>query len=155
MDNGVKLEVLKNIATKFNNLNITWALGASMLLYFKGIINSFNDIDIMVANDDVHLVNEILINIGELKAPNPNYKFKTKTFLEFIVNGVEIDVMAGFTIVNNNELIDCSLQKNQIVEFYNLDKVLIPLQSLDLWCKYYQLMGRNDKVEMIKNYLNQ
>ena len=40
MDNGVKLEVLKNIATKFNSLNITW-LGASMLLYFNGIINSF------------------------------------------------------------------------------------------------------------------
>ncbi len=40
-----KIELLQKIAHRFNEANIEWALGASMLLYFKGIISEFHDID--------------------------------------------------------------------------------------------------------------
>ena len=42
-----KIELLKKIALRFNDANITWALGASMLLYFKKITIEFHDIDLM------------------------------------------------------------------------------------------------------------
>ena len=70
--------------------------------------------------------------------------------MEFIIDGVDVDVMAGFTIVNNGSLIDCSLKNEEIVEFYDLEGVKIPLQSVEIWCKYYELMGRKDRVNMIK-----
>ena len=38
-----KIELLQKIAHQFNEANIEWALGASMLLYFKGIISEFHD----------------------------------------------------------------------------------------------------------------
>ena len=47
-----KLELLEKIAYHFNKENVEWALGASMLLYFKGITTEFHDIDLMVSNDD-------------------------------------------------------------------------------------------------------
>ena len=37
-----KIELLKKIALRFNDANITWALGASMLLYFKKITIEFH-----------------------------------------------------------------------------------------------------------------
>ena len=40
-----KIELLQKIAHRFNEANIEWALGASMLLYFKGILSEFHDID--------------------------------------------------------------------------------------------------------------
>ena len=37
-----KIELLQKIAHRFNEANIEWALGASMLLYFKGIISELD-----------------------------------------------------------------------------------------------------------------
>ena len=52
--------------------------------------------------------------------------------------------------VNDGKIYDCSLLPNQIVEYLDLDGKKIPLQSVDLWCKYYELMGRDEKVQLIK-----
>ena len=42
MDADTKITVLKRIAARFNAAGITWALGASMLLYFKRIAPEFD-----------------------------------------------------------------------------------------------------------------
>ena len=55
-----KIELLQKIAHRFNEANIEWALGASMLLYFKGIISEFHDAE---------QVRTILSEMGELHAP--------------------------------------------------------------------------------------
>ena len=148
-----KIELLKEIARRFNTANITWALGASMLLYFKGIASTFHDIDLMISNEDIDSAREILSEMGELQPPNPNPKYKTKAFMEFVINAVDVDVMAGFSILNNGEIYDCSLKKEQIVEWLTLENAKIPLQSPLLWCAYYKLMGRKEKVDMIESAL--
>ena len=147
-----KIKLLKKIARRFNEFNVTWALGASMMLYLKGIATKFHDIDLMISNDDVERVQVILSEMGEIKPPNPNPnpKYKTKTFMEFTIDAIDVDVMAGFSIVNDGKLFDCSLQKEQIVEKILLETELIPLQSPLLWYEYYRLMGRNEKVDMIE-----
>lgn len=145
-----KIEVLKQIAHRFNEAHIMWALGASMLLYFKGITEEFQDIDLMVANDDVERVRIILSEMGEIQPPNPNPKYRTKTFMEFIINSIDVDVLTGFSIISDGKIFDCSLQEEQIVEKMPLGTELIPLQSPLLWREYYRLMGRTEKVKMIK-----
>lgn len=42
-----KLEILSQIAKKLNEGHVTWAVGGSLLLYFKGIVDEFHDIDLM------------------------------------------------------------------------------------------------------------
>ena len=74
-----------------------------------------------------------------------------KVFMEFTIDSVDIDVMAGFSIVSEGKVYDCSLDKEQIVERMTLGTEIVPLQSLRLWCKYYRLMGRNKKADMIEN----
>ena len=54
-----KLKVLTKIGTQLNEAGITWAIGASLLLYFQGITDEFNDIDIMVMEKDVLRLKEI------------------------------------------------------------------------------------------------
>lgn len=145
-----KIELLKKIAHRFNESNIVWALGASMLLYFKGIASDFHDLDLMIANSDVECVRKILSEMGEIQPPNPNSKYQTKTFIEFIIDFIDVDVMAGFSILNDGKLFDCSLKEEQIIEWMPLDNEKIPMQSPLLWCEYYKLMGRKEKVEMIE-----
>lgn len=153
VETAKKIAVLREIAHRFNEAGIVWALGASMLLYYKGLVPEFHDIDLMIADGDADRVREVLCKMGTLQPPNPNPKYRTRTFLEFTVAGVDVDVMAGFSIVNGDEVVDCSLRPAQIVETIDLDGECIPLQSLALWGEYYRLMGRTAKAELIQSAL--
>ena len=51
-----KMDVLQKIAAEFNKDNLLWAIGASLLLYFKGVAEVFHDIDIMV---DEKMLNDV------------------------------------------------------------------------------------------------
>lgn len=144
-----KLRVLSKIAKKLNENNITWAIGGSLLLYFKGIVNEFHDIDIVVAESDIEQSKEILLSFGMLLPSVPSSKYKTRSFLEFRVEGVDIDIMAGFSIVNNGHECYFPLKPSDINDYIEIDNTNIPLQSVEQWRIYYDLMGRSDKVDLI------
>lgn len=151
---GQKIELLKKIALQFEKAHITWALGGSMMLYFKDIVPVFQDIDLMVADADAQTAQSILCSMGQMQPQNPNPKFRSKAFMEFVIDSVDVDVIAGFAIVSGDGVVDCSLQKEQIVERMPLDEACIPLQSPALWCRYYRLMDRTEKAQMIEQALS-
>ena len=153
MDTEKKLAVLKRIAEAFNARRLTWALGASMLLYFKGIAPKFHDIDLMVTNEDAPAAREILAQMGSLLPSGDNAGFRTRLFLQFCIDGVEVDLMAGFAIQCGDQVHDCSLQPDQIREFHDLMGQRIPLQDLTCWLQYYEWMGRRDKAAAIRAHL--
>lgn len=151
---GQKIELLKKIALQFEKAHITWALGGSMMLYFKGIVPVFQDIDLMVADADAQTAQSILCSMGQMQPQTPNPKFRSKAFMEFVIDAVDVDVIAGFAIVSDDSVVDCSLQKEQIVERMPLGEACIPLQSPALWCRYYRLMDRTEKAQMIEQALS-
>ena len=55
-----KIDLLKRIAHRFEEENVEWALGGSMMLYFKKIVPSFDDLDLMIFCSDVDRVRHIL-----------------------------------------------------------------------------------------------
>ena len=147
-----KISLLKRIAHRLNEAQVEWCLGASMMLYFKGIVSEFHDIDLMISVDDVEVVKTILSEMGTLcpsdQEPNPMYQ--TKCFMEYIIDAIDVDVMAGFAIVREGEIYDCTLCKDQITDQLMLEGEVIPMQSLRLWYRYYRLMGRSAKADMIE-----
>ena len=68
-----KLKVLAKIAKFFNEEKITWAVGASLLLFFKGKTDHFNDIDLMVDEKDIEKVKTIMLEIGMVMPRKDNY----------------------------------------------------------------------------------
>lgn len=148
-----KLRVLGRIAALLNGADVTWAVGASAMLYFNGIVTDFHDIDIMVTADDAIRAKELLLTIGTLEPPNQLSKYATKHFFEFIIDGVEVDIMGGFAIIQNGQTIDCSLTADQIASAVSVAGENVPLQSPALWRGYYALMGREQKVKLIDDAL--
>lgn len=149
MDIEHKLNVLSSIAEKLNSAKLTWAVGASLLLYFKGISDSFNDIDLMVVEADAERAKSLLLDMGQMQPPKPNGNYKTPYFYEFVIDGVEVDVMGGFIIVKDGQNYDCSLTRDMIVEHIVVNGQSIPLQAVSDWRRYYKLMRRESKVAMI------
>lgn len=148
-----KLTILIKVAKELNANNITWAVGASLLLYFKGITKEFADIDIMVAENDAERVKEILLSFGELYPKDSNEQYKTKDFMEFSIEGIDFDVMAGFAIVNNDIEHYFPLHKKDIKDYIEIKGTTIPLQSIEEWLTFYKLMNRTEKVKIINDYL--
>ena len=150
-----KISLLKRIAHRLNEAQVEWCLGASMMLYFKEIVSEFHDIDLMISVDDVEVVESILSEMGTLcpsdQVPNPMYQ--TKCFMEYVIDAIDVDVMAGFAIVREGEVYDCSLCKEQITDQLMLEDEVIPMQSPRLWCTYYRLMSRNAKADLIEKAL--
>lgn len=150
MSNEERLKVLVKIARLLNSSGITWAVGGSLLLYFKKKTDIFHDIDIMVAEEDAERLKTLLEPLGTLEKPKENGQYQTKYFWEFTIDGAEVDVMGGFGIVKDGKVWDCSLKPESIEEYQNLGGEQIPLHSLEEWKRYYYLMDREEKVRMIE-----
>ncbi|MBR1820404.1 MAG: hypothetical protein IJ769_02145 [Clostridia bacterium] len=148
-----KLATLARIARRLNAANLTWGIGASLLLYFKGITDDFNDIDIMVAPQDAEALRRILCELGKLQPPNPKAQYRTERFYEFVIDGVDVDVMAGFAIVKDGVTYDCPFDAASVREYVEVNGERIPLQAVSDWRRYYALMGREAKVQMIDRWM--
>lgn len=151
MELNNKLKVLLKIANVLNENHVVWAVGGSLLLYFKDKTDTFHDIDLMVSESDIEKLKELFNPIGISLTITPNNNFKTKHFLKYKIDDVEVDVMAGLIIVKDGIDYDCSLTPELIVEHFKLENEVIPLQSLSDWKRYYELMGRMSKVKLLKD----
>ncbi|MEE8792374.1 MAG: hypothetical protein SOH86_03905 [Erysipelotrichaceae bacterium] len=63
--------------------------------------------------------------------------------------------MAGMIIVKDGKEYDCSLRKEDITDHVQVNGQDIPLHSLEKWKFYYELIGRDAKVQMIDAYQRQ
>lgn len=147
-----KTQVLTNIAKHLNKENIVWAVGASTMLYYRNIVTEFNDLDLLVSEEDALKVKEILMKMGTLKKSTSG-NCATKYFYEFIIDEVEVDVMAGFKIIKDDIIYDCSLKVEDIEDVVLVNGEEVPLDLLENWLYYYRLMDRSQKVSLIENYL--
>lgn len=149
-----KLAVLAKVGRALNAEGINWAVGASLLLYFKGIVDSFHDIDVVMDERDVMRARALLDGMGTVERRMPDASYRTRMFLEYVIDGVEMDVMAGFAIVDNDGIEHFfPLRREDIQEYAQIDGVNIPLQSVEAWQTYYGLMGRTAKVTLITDWL--
>ena len=150
-----KLQVLKEVAEKLNKANVLWAIGSSSLLYFKGVVDTFNDFDIFISVNDVEKAKDCFDALGELQ---PQYydaeNFGTHTFLEYVVDGIEFDFVGGFSIINEGKEY-CFPVEGSIESYYDLNGVTIPCQTLKQWISCYRLMKREYKAVLIEEYLKE
>ena len=152
-DKQKKLEVLAKLAADLNESDILWAVGASAMLFLRGIVQKFHDIDMMVCEEDVEVAKEILLRHGKLQPTQPDDKFGTHHFLEFDVDGVEIDLIAGFVVNSaDGKQHVCPLQVEEVDACVDVFDQAIALHSLNVWYQYYTWMGRKDRVKNIEDY---
>ncbi|OGD69567.1 hypothetical protein A3E89_02050 [Candidatus Campbellbacteria bacterium RIFCSPHIGHO2_12_FULL_35_10] len=147
MENNTKInQILSLIVNKLETVN--YALIGSANLYIQGLEINPRDIDILTTPEDIKKIDEIL---GE-------YRTKEIFFDEsggrnsfrsyYVIDGVEIEVLGN---VNNDYRDVKSLDNKIYVEF---DKIKIPCISLAEELNTYERMGRTEKYEMVKNFLN-
>ena len=154
MEKTAKLAILTKIANELNAEGITWAIGSSSLLYLKGLVDEFNDFDLFVKLEDTNRLIAIFDRLGK-RQPDRNdvINFSTTHFLEYIVDDLEIDIMADFGIKYQGQEYIYPVEQ-YIVETYDLNGTKIPMTSLKMWQECYRLMGRVAKADWLDEYFN-
>ncbi len=140
--------VLKLIAERLNSSGVTWAVGGSMMLYLRGRATNAHDIDLMVDEKQIESARRVLSDMGRLQPDEDNAQYQTRHYYKYVINGVDIDLIAGFVIVKEGVAHECPLLKKDITERRDLEGTSIPLHSLSVWHDYYMLMGRPEKASM-------
>ena len=154
-------EVFERVVNEFENRNVSWALGCSMNLFFRGIVDDFNDIDIITDRDSVYKVKNALEDLGaKLVMTGGNGFCESDYYYHYTIGRVDIDVISGFRVMTyNTEYYFCYKAKDrdyvEITDDLNIN--LLPLEAL--YVLYYMMEGwqprRRFKRELIAKYLNQ
>lgn len=153
MTNTMQKSLIK-IAKVLNQAHVKWAVGASLMLHSLGLVEDVNDIDIVVALEDIDKVIEVLESIAtHIPVPNKE-EYVTRYFDSFNVDGVDMDVMAGFRIQHTEGIYEFLLDDASIVRRQTIEGIEIPYTSIEDWYVAYMLMlGREWKVSLIRDYL--
>ncbi len=148
-------DTLVVIARILNQADVHWGVGASVLLYYHGLIDAPHDIDIMTTEADADMVASILGDLGDEAFGDPGRSlYSTSRFLEYVVDGTDVDVMAGLAIKHEGGTYVFPFDDRSVTMRKNVDGVTIPFTSLEDWYILYQLMpGREAKVKLIEDHL--
>ncbi|MCH4886079.1 hypothetical protein EZV73_00800 [Acidaminobacter sp. JC074] len=146
-------KVLVRLAKVLNKENITWALGASSLLNYHGLVDTVNDLDLLVIPSDIERFEEILLRFGEKEFSPPSDVYGTEYFGEFVIDGVNVDVMSRMKITNHDVTYVYPFDETSIVEKWMIDNEAIPMTSLEEWYILYNMIpNREKKVKIIEAY---
>lgn len=147
-----KFMILSRIAHVFNENGIRWAVGASLMLCLRGIVKDFNDIDLLVEEEDISRAKELLLDMGMLHPSAPNPDFCTKHFLEFTIDGVGVDLLAGFAVKKDGVIHHFPMEERH--DSANVLGENVPMESLERWRNCYEAMGRAEKLRLVEAALN-
>lgn len=155
METAEKLAILAKVAAEMNARQLQWAVGGSTLLYFHGIVERFNDIDLMLALKDAAAAKAALLAMGAVEKPAvKSDRFRTVCYEKFTLERLDIDLMAGFTILKDGRAYAFPLSSQTIENVAVAGGEPVPLQALRVWRKCYALMDRPEKAKLIEDYLN-
>ena len=145
-----KLKVLTKIAEQFEKAEIHWAVGGSLLLYLKGYTDRFNDIDLLIYEQDAPKARDVMMELGRCQPIERNC-YRADHFYIFWVDDVEVDIMGDYYVPKNGVEERIALEKDAQIEWIHLGSQKVPLDSIPMWRRHYDVMGRQSKVDMIDN----
>ncbi len=134
------LDALARIAGALNESGSTWAVGASLLLRQYALADHPNDIDIIVRTEHAEAAALLLGEMGESLPAGQSSLFDTRFFRKFRIEGVGVDLMAGFRIRHPEGVYEYAFGDSSVSERRMIEGEAVPFAALEDWFVLYQLM---------------
>ena len=147
------LKVLRKINVRLNNTNINWVVTGSFGFALQGLSVEPNDIDIQTDKEGAY---EIERHFSEFMTKRITFSSTEKIrshFGELMIDGIKVEIMGDI----QKRLEDGSWENP--VDLKNHKKVVeiegmqIPVLSLEYEYQAYMNLGRIEKAEMLRNWL--
>ena len=147
---------LCRVAGALNGSGVLWGVGGSRLLREYGLIELPNDIDILVNLANAEAAAAVLGAMGEALPCGQNPTYATRFFRRYIVDGIGVDLMAGFAIRHADGQYDYVFDGASVPVRREVEGIQVPFAALEDWFVAYQLIpGKEAKADRIGEYLSQ
>ena len=152
-------EVFLKLIKHFNERKVKWAVGCSMNLFLRGIVDEFHDLDIIVDNESIPEIKAIMEKIGaELKGTGGNGFCESDNYLHYQLGRVDVDIISGFRVMTFGTSYYYQFNADEIdllkIEIMDLEIPLISLEAM--YILYYMMEGwqrkRQFKRKLIEQY---
>ena len=150
-------DVFVRLAQAFTDAEINWTVGCSLSLFFRGIVDDFHDIDLIVSLSDIETIDKIMKAFGaELVDNTGNGYCESDQYRHYYLGRTDIDIIAGFRVNTFNTTYHYELSTSDIDDIDLID-IEIPLLALEvMYILYYMMEGwqpkRRFKRQLIERY---
>ena len=139
-----KFEILKRVSEAFVDSGVEWGLSCSSSLFFRGIVDDFNDFDILLdaSKENVELAQKVLTECGVVlneHTPQKNEFFASPYYQQATAGSVEFDLIADISVTTfggkYTYKVEQGLEKNSLP-----GNVFIPLAPIEAQMVLYGMM---------------
>lgn len=154
MTKQTKLNVLIKLAHLFEMNKVTWQLGGSAMLFLRGYIEDFHDLDMMIPMSDAMKVDHLMSSIAHSMKEITHETDQSAFFRSYEIDGVHVDVMANLSFISEGVVYHFPLEEKKSCDYTFLKNQKIYISDVSKWLTYYRLMKRYDRVKLIEDKLN-
>ena len=153
-------KVFLNLIEEFKKFNVGWALGCSMNLFLRGIIDDFHDLDLIVDIKDIDKIKKIMEGKGAVLTETGGNGFcESDMYMHYQLGRVDVDIISGFRIVTFGTEYYYPYKSNQVDIVEVMDNIKVPLIPVEaMYILYYMMEGwqprRKFKRVLIEEYFN-
>jgi hypothetical protein len=147
------LAVLRLIADQLRGTPITWAVTGSCSLALQGVPVAVHDIDLRTTAKDAYALEAIF----RLHHKRPVSFASTGTvqshFGALEINGIQVEIIGDMQHRLPDGTWEPLVDMNRFKVWVAVEKIDLPVMSLPFLYQAYQLLGRADKVALLKSWL--
>lgn len=137
-----KLEILRKVSKAFEENGIHWAISCSSALFFRGIVDDFNDYDLLLDVKDVEKAKKVLTSCGVVldeNTPQKNTYFDSPYYQQAKAGNVEFDLIADISVKTFGGLYTFKVEQG--LEMNSLEgNICIPLIPIEAQLVLYGMM---------------
>ena len=149
----VYLKVLRKINARLNNTSVNWAVTGSLGFALQGVPVEPNDIDIQTDKRGAY---EIKRHFSEFMIKRVTFSSTERIrsyFGELMINGIKVEIMGDI----QKSLEDGSWENPVDLKYHKrvveVEGMQVPVLSLEYEYQAYLKLGRMDKAEMLRKWL--
>ena len=150
-------EVFIKLVDEFEKNDVGWALGCSMNLFIRGVVDDFHDLDLIVEITDIDKIKKIMEHEGAiLTGTGGNGLCESDVYLHYQLGRVDVEIISGFRVVTFGTSYYYAYNQAQI-DIVEVMDIYIPLISMEaMYILYFMMEGwqpkRQFKRKLIEEY---
>lgn len=134
-------QVLEKVCTAFNNAGIRYALSCSAALFLQGIVDEFNDFDILIYLEDKEKVENLFSSLGgKLEVTIQKNAFTSPYYREAFLQGEHFDLVGNITVVTYNSEYCYRVVSEEIIYQAIEGNIVIPVIPVEANMLLYAMM---------------
>jgi hypothetical protein len=151
------LSSLKFLYSRLNDpgkVALNWAVTGSLGMVLNGMEMTIHDIDLQTDKDGAFEIERRLL---DYRVTPVFFKASDRIrsyFGIFEVKGVQVEVMGDMQHLQPDQVWQEPVKVEQFRKWITFENMLIPVMSLEHELDAYRLMGRHEKAERVREFLN-